>query len=71
MAPDAQLARLRDPAARERIAHEMEHVGSDGCHGCVIEWNTIEIGGVRNPALNDAVGRTIAALATERWRAAR
>jgi len=63
---DAQLDRLRDPATRSRIAHEMEQVGSDGCHGCVIEWNTIEIGGVRNPALADAVGRTVAELAATR-----
>ncbi|GAA0602804.1 D-aminoacylase [Kribbella sandramycini] len=63
--PDAQLARLQDPATRARIAHEMEQVGSDGCHGCVIEWETIEIGGVRNPALAGVVGRTVAAIAGE------
>lgn len=62
---DAQLARLQDPASRERIAHELEYVGSDGCHGCVTDWNTIEIGGVKNSSLNGAVGRTIAALAVE------
>jgi len=61
--PDALLARLRDPSARERITYELEQVGSDGCHGCVVEWDTIEIGGVRNPALSGAVGRTVAALA--------
>ncbi|MFG1815698.1 amidohydrolase family protein [Kribbella sp. NPDC049174] len=61
--PDAQLARLRDPASRERIAHEMEQVGSDGCHGCVTDWNTIEIGGVKSSSLSGAVGQTIAALA--------
>ncbi len=61
--PDALLARLRDPSARERISYELEQVGSDGCHGCVVEWDTIEIGGVRNPALSDAVGNTVAALA--------
>lgn len=61
--PDAQLARLRDPATRARIVHDMEQVGSDGCHGCVADWTTIEIGGVRNPALNDAVGNTIAGIA--------
>jgi N-acyl-D-amino-acid deacylase len=63
--PDEQLARLRDPATRERIAYEMENLGSDGCHGCVIEWDTIEIGGVRNPAVSGAVGRTVASLAAE------
>jgi N-acyl-D-amino-acid deacylase len=60
---DALLSRLRDPAARGRITHELEQVGSDGCHGCVVEWDTIEIGGVRNPALSSAVGQTVAALA--------
>ncbi len=49
----------------------MEQVGSDGCHGCVIEWNTIEIGGVRNPALSDAVGRTVAELAASQRHAGR
>ncbi|MEV5964946.1 D-aminoacylase [Kribbella sp. NPDC051952] len=63
--PDALVARLRDPAARERITYEMENLGSDGCHGCVIEWDTIEIGGVRHDAVAGAVGKTIAALASE------
>ncbi|MEU4190915.1 D-aminoacylase [Kribbella sp. NPDC026611] len=61
--PDALLARLRDPVARERITYELEQVGTDGCHGCVVEWETIEIGGVRNPSLSAAVGSTVAALA--------
>jgi N-acyl-D-amino-acid deacylase len=64
--PDAQLARLEDPSMRARIAYEMEQIGSDGCHGCVADWNTIEIGGVRNETLNDAVGNTIAVLAADR-----
>ncbi|WP_406050793.1 amidohydrolase family protein [Kribbella sp. NBC_00889] len=67
--PDAQLARLQDPEQRARIAVEMEQVGSDGCHGCVTDWNTIEIGGVRNPALTGAVGNTVAALAAGNGRA--
>jgi len=61
--PDALLARLQDPSARDRITYELEQLGSDGCHGCVAEWDTIEIGGVRNAALTDAVGHTIADLA--------
>ena len=60
--PDALLARLQDPAARSKITYELEQVGSDGCHGCVVEWDTIEIGGVRNPLLADAVGHTVAEL---------
>ena len=38
--PDATIARLRDPAARIRIAHELEVTGSDGCHGVPVDWTT-------------------------------
>jgi N-acyl-D-amino-acid deacylase len=61
--PDAQLARLQDPDDQARIIRDMEQIGSDGCHGCVTDWNTVEIGGVKNPALEGAVGNTIAAIA--------
>lgn len=61
--PDALLARLTGPADRNRIAYELEQVGTDGCHGCVTDWNTIEISGVKNPALAAMVGRTVAAIA--------
>jgi N-acyl-D-amino-acid deacylase len=37
----------------------MEVVGSDGCHGVPIEWDTIEISGVSDPALASYVGRTV------------
>ncbi|WP_203590525.1 D-aminoacylase [Streptomyces sp. SID13031] len=66
---DALIARLADPADRERISYELEQVGTDGCHGCVTDWNTIEIGGVKNPELADAVGKTVAAIATGSGRA--
>ncbi|WP_020388140.1 N-acyl-D-amino-acid deacylase family protein [Kribbella catacumbae] len=66
---DALLARLADPADRERITYELEQVGTDGCHGCVTDWNTIEIGGVKNPELGSAVGRTVAELAAGSGRA--
>lgn len=61
--PAATLDRLRDPAARVRIAHELDVVGTDGCHGVPVDWRTIEISGVRETALADRVGRTIASLA--------
>jgi N-acyl-D-amino-acid deacylase len=61
--PDALLARLQNDDDRARIAHELEEVGTDGCHGCVTDWNTIEIGGVKNPELSGAVGNTIAEIA--------
>ena len=68
--PDALLARLADPAQRARIAHELEQVGTDGCHGCTVDWRTIEISGVRNPALSGLVGHTIADLAQAEGRPA-
>jgi len=67
--PDALLTRLADPADRQRILHEVEHVGTDGCHGCVAQWDTIEISGVQHPALADRVGRTIEQIARDEGRA--
>ncbi|WP_031483627.1 N-acyl-D-amino-acid deacylase family protein [Streptomyces bicolor] len=57
--PEAVLARLTDDDTAERIRHHMEVIGADGCHGVPIEWDTIEISGVSDPALGDFVGRTI------------
>ncbi|MEV7319149.1 D-aminoacylase [Streptomyces sp. NPDC093970] len=57
--PDAVLARLADDETSERIRHHLESIGSDGCHGVPIEWDTIEISGVADPALADLVGRTL------------
>ncbi|MEU9961638.1 D-aminoacylase [Streptomyces sp. NPDC050982] len=57
--PEAILARLKDDGAAERIRHHMEVVGADGCHGVPIEWDTIEISGVADPALAEYVGRTV------------
>lgn len=68
--PDATLARLRDPALRERIAHELDVIGTDGCHGVAVEWETIEIAGVRDAALADRVGSTVAQLAAAAGRPA-
>jgi N-acyl-D-amino-acid deacylase len=61
--PKVLLRRLHEPGQRARIAHEMEHVGTDGCHGCVTDWRTIQISGVGHPALSDRVGHTVAELA--------
>uniref|UniRef100_UPI000626BA0A N-acyl-D-amino-acid deacylase family protein n=1 Tax=Streptomyces odonnellii TaxID=1417980 RepID=UPI000626BA0A len=58
--PDTILERLRDEGTAERIRHHLEVVGSDGCHGVPIEWDTIEISGVSAPGLADHVGRTVA-----------
>lgn len=68
---DALFSRLRDPEQRARIGHEVEHLGTDGCHGCVADWRTIQISGVGNPALADRVGYTVAGLAEAGGRPAR
>ncbi|MET8284307.1 MULTISPECIES: N-acyl-D-amino-acid deacylase family protein [Streptomyces] len=57
--PEAVLARLADDGSAERIRHHMEVVGADGCHGVPIEWDTIEISGVTEPALAEYVGSTV------------
>ncbi|MGP9018897.1 N-acyl-D-amino-acid deacylase family protein [Streptomyces sp. BR1] len=58
--PAAVLERLRDDATAERIRHHLEVVGSDGCHGVPIEWDTVEISGVSDSGLASYVGRTVA-----------
>ena len=63
--PDLIVARLADPGERGRIAYALEVEGSEGCHGCPVDWSTIEISGVGDPALSAAVGRTIAELAAD------
>ena len=59
------LDRLNDPAAVERIRESVEVLGSDGCHGVVAEWETLEISSVQNPNLADHVGKTIQRIAQE------
>jgi N-acyl-D-amino-acid deacylase len=63
--PEALLARLGDPAARAAITADLEVNGSDGCHGIPVDWATIQISGVRDPALAHHTGRTIAEAARE------
>ncbi|MFE7040453.1 amidohydrolase family protein [Streptomyces atratus] len=58
--PESILTRLADDRVAERIRHHMEVLGSDGCHGVPIEWDTIEISGVGVPRLAGHVGRTVA-----------
>ncbi|MFF0272398.1 amidohydrolase family protein [Streptomyces sp. NPDC004330] len=64
--PEAVLARLRDDATAERIRHHLEVVGSDGCHGVPVDWDTIEISGVSHGSLADWVGRRVDGWATAR-----
>ncbi|MFI2202191.1 amidohydrolase family protein [Streptomyces sp. NPDC020192] len=73
--PEEILARLADPATAERIRAGLEVTGSDGCHGVPVEWETIEISGVADPALGGLVGRTVREAARSRgespWETAR
>ncbi|MBT2548916.1 amidohydrolase family protein [Arthrobacter sp. ISL-65] len=62
---EATLERLATPDTRARIRESVEIYGSDGCHGVVAEWDTLEISGVQNPALADCVGKTIKGIAAE------
>ncbi|MER5754928.1 D-aminoacylase [Streptomyces sp. NPDC002088] len=57
--PQEILRRLTDDTTAERIRHDLEVTGADGCHGVPVEWDTIEISGVTDPTLGDFVGRTI------------
>ncbi|MBE8474160.1 N-acyl-D-amino-acid deacylase family protein [Streptomyces justiciae] len=64
--PEEILRRLADDDTAERIRHHLEVVGSDGCHGVPVEWETIEISGVGDPALADHVGRRVDGWTTAR-----
>ncbi|MDN5382839.1 D-aminoacylase [Streptomyces sp. LB8] len=67
--PDALLARLADETVAERIRHDLEVTGSDGCHGVPVEWDTVEISGVTDPSLAGYVGRTVRECADRRGEA--
>ncbi len=57
--PEATLARLRDADTAARIRHALDVEGSDGSHGVPMDWSTIEVSGVGDPALADWVGRRL------------
>lgn len=63
---EATLDMLADPEGRERILYELEVVGSDGQHHVPVDWQTISISAVSDPANRWAVGHTIAELAEAR-----
>ncbi|MEU6057303.1 D-aminoacylase [Streptomyces sp. NPDC047097] len=67
--PEAVLARLADETLAEEIRRHLEELGSDGCHGVPIEWETIEISGVSDPAFAAYVGTTVRAAAEARGEA--
>ncbi|RJQ71510.1 D-aminoacylase [Pseudonocardiaceae bacterium YIM PH 21723] len=60
---EATLDRLSDPDTRERIRLDIEVNGSDGCHGVPVDWDTIEINGVRRDENLHLVGQSVAASA--------
>jgi N-acyl-D-amino-acid deacylase len=65
--PAALLTRLADDAQAARIREVLEVTGSDGCHGVPVDWSTIEISGVRDPALAaEWVGRRLRGFAEAR-----
>ena len=57
--PDAAVARLVDPALRERIRVEMEETGSDGAHGVPADWSVHVVSGVRRQANRRFVGKSV------------
>jgi N-acyl-D-amino-acid deacylase len=57
--PERALARLSDVDTRERIRVEIEETGSDGCHGVPVDWDSIEINGVRNDRNAHLVGASV------------
>jgi N-acyl-D-amino-acid deacylase len=61
--PVATMMRLSDIDIRQRILVEIEVTGSDGSHGVPVDWDTIEINGVRHVRNAHLVGQTIAASA--------
>ena len=66
--PDATLARLDDDDARARIRLATEQDGSDGCSGVTVDWQTIQLSGVGDPALEAYVGRTVAEIGADEGR---
>ncbi|KAK4501109.1 hypothetical protein PRZ48_006915 [Zasmidium cellare] len=60
------VAVLDDPDQLAKIKHEALIKGTDGCHGCTLHWDLLEIGGVRNKDLIPLyVGKTISQIASE------
>lgn len=64
--PEEILRRLADEGTAERIRHDLEVVGADGCHGVPVDWGTIEISGVTDPSLTAYVGRRVDGWTTAR-----
>jgi len=61
--PEQTLVNLQTPEVLEKIRYGVEVIGTDGCHGCTVDWSTIEISGISNPELKPYVGKRIAEIA--------
>jgi N-acyl-D-amino-acid deacylase len=61
--PEETLRRLAAPAVLVEIRAALEEHGSDGCHGVVADWDTVQVSGVRRAELRSAVGLTVSQLA--------
>ena len=61
---DDKLAVLNNSSQLARIKQQALVEGTDGCHGCTLDWNIIEISGVQDSSLASLyVGKTIAQIA--------
>jgi N-acyl-D-amino-acid deacylase len=59
-----KLEILSDATQLSKIRHQALVEGTDGCYGCTLDWDIIEIGGVQNPSLAEAyVGKTLGQIA--------
>lgn len=61
--PEKTLENLQTPNVLEKVRHAVEVTGTDGCHGCTVDWTTIEISGVSNPEVLPYVGKRISEIA--------
>ena len=67
---EALLGRLRDPATRARLRHEMEVLGSDGFQRIPARWDTVVVSGVAGRKNSGLVGKSLDEIAREQGRAA-
>ena len=66
---DDPHAVLSDLDLLAKIKHQALVEGTDGCHGCTLGWDIIEIGGVSDPSLaSKYVGKSLDQIAKEQGR---